>query len=83
MSLSERREAIRKAYKSGLDAEKLKKDRQDNSFSLRKQKRFQNLQKRRNITSCPPDISEQVLFLTNVLFYSDPLLTYVLFLVFK
>lgn len=59
--MSQRREALRKAYKAGLDPDKLKKDRQDNQFSVRKQKRFENLQKRRNIgTPCPPDISQQV-----------------------
>ena len=54
-------ENFKKHYKAGLNAEELKKNRENDQFSLRKKKRYENMKKRRNIgVQLTPDVSQRV-----------------------
>lgn len=45
----QREEQRKKSYKAGIDEDDMKKRREENRFSVRKQIRAEQLQKRRNI----------------------------------
>lgn len=63
MDWRENRSKSMKYYKAGIDPEEMKKNRQDELFSVRKQKRHEYLKKKRNIeTSVPAGLPQQVEF---------------------
>lgn len=50
--------ASKKYYKQGLDADEMKKRREDQNFSVRKNKRNEQMKKKRQLGGHPPSLPQ-------------------------